>query len=579
MTHPNLLSLFQQYLQLSGEIRGHLMQQKAEIQAFSETQITRADIVKSCARFVGQVVGAEVKEAVLSDTEAQIATPSYHYIAETIWDGEDSVAADFAPFLDGDLTSPVDVDDTQKPILNKVLDPKGMYQTKRNEAFVCLAILVSSLPKAQRRYFTPIFRGFKQQHILLKNAAEAALNPMSPKPKHEVNAMQEVNQDETHDHIVDAISRLQETLIATSQGPKSSTPVTGFDRALDDLQYSILGIPGLGSEAASTMSTQSLVDGLISGLNHTVEIERTGDGRKLTFNPIKQKFLSPDSHGAYGAIAVIADEVQQLSKRYRQLIADLSEMDCVCNPENQQDILRELDDAFGDLMHDASQPTGISALRFDAIFNRIRDLRAEYQDALGIAVVESFREKSTSTAPKASSMDTGILVIDRNDGIINALRAIETRLQNLLGQENAANGQVFARLVQTTDAIIPAIHEVRSALMRAGLSREDQKATFGQLDYHASDISQTLEWIERDTEKWRLAMRTSKFGMRDLTWVMKALNQQGEALRSFAGNDGALSMSVTDNRFALGRRQLNELIALLDQAYGFAQHLANRPAQ
>ena len=73
------------------------------------------------------------------------------------------------------------------------------------------------------------------------------------------------------------------------------------------------------------MSTQSLVDGLVSGLNHTVEIEKTGDGRKLTFNPVKQKFLSPDSHGAYGAIAIIADEVQQLSKRYRVLIADLAE--------------------------------------------------------------------------------------------------------------------------------------------------------------------------------------------------------------------------------------------------------------
>ena len=73
----------------------------------------------------------------------------------------------------------------------------------------------------------------------------------------------------------------------------------------------------------------------------------------------------------------------------------------------------------------------------------------------------------------------------------------------------------FARLVQTTDAIIPAVHEVRSALMRAGVSREDQRATFGQVDQHASDVSQTLEWIERDTEKWRLAMRTTKFGMRD----------------------------------------------------------------
>ena len=33
--------------------------------------------------------------------------------------------------------------------------------------------------------------------------------------------MQELNRDETHDQIVDAISRLQETLIATSQGSKS----------------------------------------------------------------------------------------------------------------------------------------------------------------------------------------------------------------------------------------------------------------------------------------------------------------------------------------------------------------------
>ena len=57
--------------------------------------------------------------------------------------------------------------------------------------------------------------------------------------------MQELNRDETHDQIVDAISRLQETLIATSQGSKSQSITTGFDRSLDDLQYSILGIPGL----------------------------------------------------------------------------------------------------------------------------------------------------------------------------------------------------------------------------------------------------------------------------------------------------------------------------------------------
>ena len=169
--------------------------------------------------------------------------------------------------------------------------------------------------------------------------------------------------------------------------------------------------------------------------------------------------------------------------------------------------------------------------------------------------------------------------MDRNDGIIEALRAIEARLYDLLGQENAANGQIFARLVQTTDAIIPAVHEVRSALMRAGVSREDQRATFGQVDQHASDVSQTLEWIERDTEKWRLAMRTTKFGMRDLNWVIKALNQQSVALRSFIGENSALTKSVTDNRFALGRRQLNELVALLDQAHEFATHLNNRPAQ
>ena len=327
------------------------------------------------------------------------------------------------------------------------------------------------------------------------------------------------------------------------------------------------------------MSTQSLVDGLISGLNHTVEIEKTGDARKLTFNPVKQKFLSPDSHGAYGAIAIIADEVQQLSKRYRVLIADLAELDCVCDPENLKDILRELDDAFGDLIHDASQPTGISTLRFQAIYQRIYDLRAEYQDALGIDVNERGTKKSVTSKGKPSTTDTGLLVMDRNDGIIEALRAIEARLYELLGQENAANGQVFARLVQTTDAIIPAVHEVRSALMRAGVSREDQRATFGQVDQHASDVSQTLEWIERDTEKWRLAMRTTKFGMRDLNWVIKALNQQSVALRSFTGENSALTKSVTDNRFALGRRQLNELIALLDQAHEFATHLNTRPAQ
>ena len=64
-----------------------------------------------------------------------------------------------------------------------------------------------------------------------------------------------------------------------------------------------------------------------------------------------------------------------------------------------------------------------------------------------------------------------------------------------------------------------------------------------------------------------------------LNWVIKALNQQSVALRSFIGENSALTKSVTDNRFALGRRQLNELVALLDQAHEFATHLNNRPAQ
>jgi len=46
-----------------------------------------------------------------------------------------------------------------------------------------------------------------------------------------------------------------------------------------------------------------------------------------------------------------------------------------------------------------------------------------------------------------------------------------------------------------------------------------------------------------------------------------------------SGENSALTNSVTDNRFALGRRQLNELVALLDQAHEFATHLNNRPAQ
>ena len=200
------------------------------------------------------------------------------------------------------------------------------------------------------------------------------------------------------------------------------------------------------------------------------------------------------------------------------------------------------------------------------------------EDDEGLAEYMASAAATAKTAVDSAAMAGGIATAATAKSP-SKVRAIEARLYDLLGQENAANGQIFARLVQTTDAIIPAVHEVRSALMRAGVSREDQRATFGQVDQHASDVSQTLEWIERDTEKWRLAMRTTKFGMRDLNWVIKALNQQSVALRSFIGENSALTKSVTDNRFALGRRQLNELVALLDQAHEFATHLNNRPAQ
>ena len=70
MTYSNLLSIFKDYLQVSHEIRSQLAQRKADIDALSETQISRADIVKSRAQFVAQALGAEVKEAVLTDAEA-----------------------------------------------------------------------------------------------------------------------------------------------------------------------------------------------------------------------------------------------------------------------------------------------------------------------------------------------------------------------------------------------------------------------------------------------------------------------------------------------------------------------------
>lgn len=128
MTYSNLLSIFKDYLQVSHEIRSQLAQRKADIDALSETQISRADIVKSRAQFVAQALGAEVKEAVLTDAEAQIETPSYRFITETIWELEVSVASEFAPYLDADTTTSTYLEQSQSELLQEVLDPKGLYQ-------------------------------------------------------------------------------------------------------------------------------------------------------------------------------------------------------------------------------------------------------------------------------------------------------------------------------------------------------------------------------------------------------------------------------------------------------------------
>lgn len=586
MTHSDLYRRFMTYIDLSQDLRQRLSERKSQIHQLADTtQIDRLDIKGKVAQIVSTLVGKNVKSMVLADVQSNIAMPSYEFLTDTIFKNEVNAIADFPHYFDSALDLDINAEPAFMDQIVQILDRDGEYQAKRHEAFVSLAAAVAQCSDQERRNFRPIFDVLRAQLDLLINAEQFEAGNQTTDPQKNPPALTKeapamaCKENDNYSEIVDALSRLQETLTPnTAVNGHGAIATSGFDKSLDDLQYSILGIPGLGSDTAHAMSRESLADSLIAGLNQTIETNMVDGHRRFTFNPIKQKYVTSHSLGAYGAIAVVSDEVSTLAQRFSKLIVELQPVDCVCKPQDQTAICRELDDAFADLTHDASQPTGIAPLRFVAIRDRITALTQEYFDLIGLHIQVDDHKRNLTVTQATSKSDVGILAMDRNMGLVRALFSILDRLNHLLGDAgDKAEGRIFARVVQTIDAIIPAVKDARSALIKAGITSQDQKATFAGNTHNGHDISQTLDWIERDAEKWRIKLRSPQFSKRDLAWVCTVVEQQRAMIDAFVHPDdtGMMRLSITGNRYALGVRQLRELSGLLDQAQKGARALAS----
>jgi hypothetical protein len=392
--------------------------------------------------------------------------------------------------------------------------------------------------------------------------------------------------------VVDAISRLQSDTSGGGVG-SASNAYNLFGSELDQKIQTTLGMPNLGSDGALAMDRDDLLDKLFDGLDRSVIVKQTDSGSQFQFNPLKARGSALGSEmNALGAQAVTADHIRALKEPILSNLYRLVPENVYSEQLEADDLRRAIEDGIDKLAIEASAELGAFDIWATSLFEQI------YRDLLSLAALYGIKtkgellcfvdlsQKSGDTVESIFSAipmdraharvfkdpDIGILTAEANDKAILAIIFNLTTMCKLLVDDSSL-GPLLGRIRAFNDAISASVIVARNALATAGISIEDQTVSFsndGTSQESNISLRRLLGWIESESIMSRPVLLKADLNARDLDRLRAARSTQSKALSQILTGDFA---TVNTNRYAVGRRHLNELDEHLTSITGLMESL------
>lgn len=621
--HPALISFLaavRHYRELSAARSRLFVASEKDLLRLEKPHMAFAELPAVTVQEIEQRIGKEVFQSLVAEEE-QTGDASHRFSLRLMIDkvdqAEDEVLAPVADLTPEEAAAGrADLGRAAEMLL---ADSNHQRTIDENIASLAAAVMVAKVSKTDRRVVEVTDKLFKtrldQHELMARNERQvrAILDWASthddggdtgdifdsddPSP-HTHPTRQEIPMDTSdtdNDRIggvIDAISRLQDTVATGGLTQTGAAPVdTGFDRFIDETTYSILGVPSLTSDTALGMNRMRLADKIFSGIDQVIEAVPALEGRDFRFNPAQARLQVQSEGGARGGQAVIAQAVDEMRPAVMAAVARLSGTQCGCSPAEIMEMTRDIEDRLRDISREAASATGVYSMRVKTLLEQlwlsVNDLAAAYGVSprqaqvkisdLSTALIEGITNTPFARRGKFSKRDAcgdpPILQTDTNLEAVRILYLYVDRITLMVhAQGHGTLGSRFSRLHAIVTTISPGANAVRLALRTAGVSPTDLKANFvGQGAYAETiELGRLLDWVNTDAAAWRGRLGDASVTERDLVFLRRSLEGQIAGLYDIAssgkGDATRFSSLLSDNRFAAGRRQVHELVRILQSA-------------
>ena len=615
------LSAVQEYRYLSSARSIVLIPYEKEFVRLEKHQTSFREMPTVTAKAIERRIGEHVFQSLLIEEE-ETGEVSHRFSTGLMIDKVEQAEEDvLAPVADLSAKEAFDAREDLRRAAEMLLPDSNHQRTiDENLASLAAAVLAEKLSKTNKPLADAtdtLFKTRREQHDLMmriesrvkdildwagvdddeildpyEDAEPTGYEPHHPHTQQEIPMNETATDTNDIGGVIDAISRLQDTIATGGQLQSSAvSPDSGFDRFIDETTYSVLGVPSLTSDTALGMNRMRLADKIFSGIDQVIEAVPASDGRDYRFNPTRARLQLQSEGGARGGQAVIAQAVDEMRPAVMSAVARLSGAQCCCTPAEIMEITRDIEDRLLDISREAASATGIYKVRVTTLLGQlwlaVYDLAAAYGvtpkhvkvniSDVSQHLIDDIAKTPGSRRGKIANHDVcsdpPILQTDTNLEAVRILFLYVDRITLLVHAEGKGTlGSRFARLHAIVTTIGPGVTEVRQALRIAGISPTDLKANFvgpGRLS-DSIELGRLLEWVETDAASWRSRLGDVSVTERDLVFLRQSLEGQVAGLYDIAssgkGDGTSLSSLSPRNRFAAGRRQVNELVRILQDA-------------
>jgi hypothetical protein len=377
-----------------------------------------------------------------------------------------------------------------------------------------------------------------------------------------------------------AILALQDTLAslggAGSGGGGGRNPKRrDFARDLSRQVAAATNIP-LNANLTDRKARRQTADRLIAGLSRRIGERPEGEGTRYFYDPeAAGRAGGGDTSQLNGAQAMVSEAIGAARKSTLATLDRIIPVTLVSSELNIDEVRTAIRDGFETLENDIANPDGVDTEGARALLGR---LGADIYDFLvlrgiphtDLSEISDFLRGGNDRPRCATTVvpdcEVSVLTKDVNTQgialVATQLRSIEAVLEPL--GESTSNG-VLAQL-QTVVRAIPASAQGAAAALRAvELSDAEQAVMFvSRGDGSTLSVSSLLRRIEEDASHCLTELREIEtVGRRDLERYGDRFKRHRDALDQILN---APLPQVPNNRFAPGRREMSELLWLIDMA-------------